>query len=133
MAQGPAALDLLVAASGPDQPLALRFTAVPFLRRIHDPKALDALERLTANTEDRNIRTSGLQALAASGDSARAAAVALRLIADPDPLFASAAVRTGARVGGAAARAQLTQALAKETRVLVRLAIQQVLTPASGH
>ncbi len=132
-AQGPAALDVLVAASAPDQPLQLRFTAAAFLRRIHDPKALDALERLTANTEDRNIRTSGLQALAASGDSARAAAVALRLIADPDPLFASAAVRTAGRVGGAAARAALTQALAKESRVFVRLAIQQVLTPTSGH
>ena len=106
---------------------------MPFLRRIHDPKALDALERLTANTEDRNIRTSGLQALAASGDSARAAAVALRLIADPDPLFASAAVRTAGRVGGAAARAKLQQELATEKRVFVRLAIQQVLAPAGGH
>ena len=128
-AQGAGALDLLVAAVGPDQPIGTRFTAVGYLRRLHEPRALDALERLTANTEDRNIRTAGLSGLAASGDSARAATVALRLIADPDPLFASSAVRVAARVGGAAARAQLQQALAREQRVFVRFAIQQALAP----
>jgi aminopeptidase N len=127
-AQGPEALTLLVAAAGPDQPLGTRFRTISYLRRIHDPRALDALERLTASTEDRNIRTSGLGALAAN-DSARATAVALRLIADPDPLFASTAVRIAARVGGAAARARLQQALAQEKRVFVRLAIQQALAP----
>ncbi|MGE5743232.1 MAG: M1 family aminopeptidase [Gemmatimonadota bacterium] len=127
-AQAPVALTLLVTASGPDQPLGTRFTAISYLRRIHDPKALDALERLTASTEDRNIRTSGLGALAAS-DSARATTVALRLIADPDPLFASSAVRIAARVGGAAAKARLQQALAQEKRVFVRLAIQRALAP----
>jgi len=127
-AQGAAALDLLVAAAGPDQPFGTRLTAVRFLRGSHDPRALDALERLTANTEDRNVRISGLEALAAS-DRARAAAAALRLIVDPDPLFASAAVRVAARVGGAAARTRLQQALAREGRVSVRLAIQQALAP----
>jgi aminopeptidase N len=131
-AQGPDALDLLVAASGPDQPLNTRFEASQFLRRMHDPKALDALERLTATTEDRNLRTVGLGALAQS-DSARAATVALRLIADPDPLFAASAVRIAARVGGAAARARLQQELATEKRVFVRLAIQRALAPAGGH
>ena len=128
-AQGPEALDVLVATTGPDQPITTRFTAAGFLMRLHDPRALDALERLTANTEDRNLRTAGLQMLAQSGDSARATAVALRLIADPDPLFAQAAVRTAARVGGAAARARLQQALAQEKRVFVRIAIQRALGP----
>jgi aminopeptidase N len=130
-AKGAEALDLLVGAAAPDQPLGLRFTAAGYLRTIHDPRALDALERLTASSEDRNIRTSGLGALAGV-DSARATAVALRLIADPDPLFASAAVRIAARVGGAAARARLQQALAQEKRVSVRLAIQQATAPAPG-
>jgi HEAT repeat protein len=107
----------------------MRLTAIQFLRGSRDSRALDALEGLTVNTEDRNVRVSGLNALAAS-DSARAAAAALRLIADPDPLFASAAVRVAAHVGGAAARTRLQQALVQERRVTVRHAIQQALAPS---
>jgi HEAT repeat protein len=133
-AQGAEALDLLIAASAPGQPLGIRFTALTFLARIHDPRALDALEALTASSEDRNLRTAGLNTLVASGDSARAALVALRLVADPDPLFAVAAVRAAARAGGVAARAQLQQALPHESRVFVRQAIRQALAPAdAGH
>jgi len=53
--------------------------------------------------------------------------LALRLIGDYDPLFASAAVRVVGRVGGADGRAKLAQAMRAERRVYVRLAMQQVL------
>ncbi len=122
-------LDLLVKAAQPDEPLGIRFAAVTFLGRSRDTKTEDALERLTAPSEDRNLRTAALDALAATGDSARASRVALRLVADPDPLFAQAAVRDAAKVGGASARAALAAALPKESRVFVRLAIQRALNP----
>jgi len=125
-------LDLLVKAAQPDEPLGLRFTAVNYLGRTHDTKAEDALERLTAPSEGRNLRTAALDALAATGDSARASQVALKLVADPDPLFAQSAVADAAKVGGASARAHLATALAKETRVFVRLAIQKALTPPAS-
>ncbi|MFN8652582.1 MAG: M1 family aminopeptidase [Gemmatimonadales bacterium] len=125
-ARGGAALDLLLEAAGPDQPLGLRFTALTYLGTIHEPRALDGIERLTASSENRNLRMAALNTLAASGDSARAAAVALRLASDPDPLFAVSAVRVAGRVGGPAAKAQLKAALPKETRVFVRQAIQKV-------
>jgi HEAT repeat protein len=125
-AKGEDALDLLLGAAV-DQPLGIRLTAFHFLGQLRDPRALDLLERMTANTEDRAVRTQALNAIAASGDSARATALALRLIGDYDPLFASAAVRVGGRVGGADGRARLAQALRAERRVYVRLAMQQVL------
>jgi len=125
-------LDLLVKASQPDEPLGLRFTAVNYLGRTHVAKAEDALERLTAPSEDRNLRTAALDALAATGDSARASQVALQLVADPDPLFAQSAVADAAKVGGANARAALSAALPKETRVFVRLAIQNALKPPAA-
>ncbi|MFN8647937.1 MAG: M1 family aminopeptidase [Gemmatimonadales bacterium] len=124
--QGAAALDLLLGAIAPGQPFGTRFTALGFLRRLDDGRARDALEALTAPSEDRNLRTAGLNALVASGDSARATRVALRLVADPDPLFAVAAVRAAARAGGAAAKAELRAALARESRVFVRQAIERV-------
>jgi HEAT repeat protein len=125
--RGPDALDLLIAGVAPGQPFGLRLTALQFLAGIHDPKAVDAIERLTDPSEDRNVRTSALQSLVMSGDSARATAVALRLIADPDPLFAQSAVAVAAQAGGRGVRDRLTQALARETRVHVRLALQQAL------
>ena len=81
------------------------------------------------------LRTAALDALAASGDSARATRLALRLIADPDPLFARAAVVDAGKVGGAQARAALAAALPKETRVFVRIAMQDALKTAvaPGH
>jgi HEAT repeat protein len=122
--KGAGALDLLLTAAAPDQPFGTIGTAVTYLGRIHDPRALDGLEKLTANTENRNLRINALNTLAAS-DSVRGAKVALQMVSDPDPLFAVAAVRTAAQAGGAAAKAQLKQVLPKETRVFVRLAIQQ--------
>ncbi len=126
-ARGKDALDLLVAASGPDQPIQSRFGAIQLLSKMRDPKSLAALERLTATTEDRNIRTLGLNGLAETGDSARATSVALSLIGDYDPLFAAAAVRVVGRFGGAAGKAKLREAQKKETRVLVRGAMEQAL------
>ncbi len=123
--RGAGALDLLLAAAAPGQPFGTIYTAMNYLGKIHDPRALDDLERLTANSEDRNLRTAALNTLAASGDSARATTLALRLVSDPDPLFAVAAVRAAARVGGADAKAQLKQVLPHESRVFVRLAIQR--------
>jgi aminopeptidase N len=128
-ARGAAALDLLITAGGTDQTLAMRSTAARLLGRIRDSRAEDALERMTATTEERGLRTTALTALAATGDSARASALALHLIGDYDPLFAAAAVRVLARIGGEAGKAQLRQALAHETRVSVHLAMQQALGP----
>lgn len=62
----------------------------------------------------------------------RASALALRLIGDYDPLFAVATVRVLARTGGEAGKARLREAMARETRVTVRLAMQQVLGPPVG-
>jgi aminopeptidase N len=125
-ARGKDALDLLLGAAV-DQPLGTRLTAFHFLGQLRDPRALEVLERMTASTEDRNVRTQALSAIAASGDSARATALALRMIGDYDPLFAAAAVRVVGRVGGAAGQAKLAQAMRTERRVSVRLAMQQAL------
>jgi aminopeptidase N len=126
-ARGEDAVALLVDAAGVDQARSLRATAVQLLGAVRDARAKDALERLTASAEDRNLRTEALQSLAATGDSARATAVALRYLGDYDPLFAVAAVRVVARVGGADGKAKLGAALRAEQRVTVRRAIQQAL------
>jgi hypothetical protein len=57
--------------------------------------------------------------------------VATRYLDDGDPLFASDAVRTLARIGGDAGRATLTAAMARETRVTVRAAITEALASPS--
>ena len=126
-ARGAAVLDVVIAASGTDQTLAMRSTAARLLGRIRDPRSEDALQRLTATTEERGLRTTALTALATAGDSARATAVAMGLIGDYDPLFAAAAVRSVARTGGEAGKAQLRAAMAHESRVYVKLAMQQAL------
>lgn len=120
-------LPLLLEAAGPANPAGIREAAAAGLARIHDPRALDALEQMTATNETRDLRTTALQLLAVSGDSVRAAGVALRSVGDYDPLFAVQAVRTAGRIGGSAARSRLTEALKTESRVTVRAAIQQVL------
>ncbi|HET7041088.1 MAG TPA: HEAT repeat domain-containing protein, partial [Gemmatimonadales bacterium] len=117
---------MLVEAAGPGQVAEMRYTALQALSRMHDPRATDAIERATASVEMRNLRSFALQSLAAN-DSARATAVALRSLGDYDPLFAVAAVRTAARVGGADAKAKLAEALRTEKRVTVRAAIQRAL------
>jgi aminopeptidase N len=125
-ARGSAALPLLLDAVAAG-PIALRFTAAQQLSRIGGPEAERALERLTAPDEDRNLRLSGLNLLAATGDSARATDVARRALADSDPIYAIGAVQVVGRVGGAAARDRLREAQKRETRVTVRAAIEQVL------
>ena len=132
-ARGAAALDLAIAASGSDQTLSMRATAARGLSTMHDARAEDALERMTATTEDRNLRITALNALAATGDSARASALSRRLIGDYDPLFAAAAVRVLARIGGDAGKAVLRAAMTHESRVFVRLAMQQALAPSMSH
>jgi aminopeptidase N len=129
-ARGKGAVPLLVDATGADQARTLRVTALELLGGIRDPRGEDALERLTASAEDRNLRAEALESLAATGDSARATAVALRYLGDYDPLFAVAAVQVVGRVGGADGKAKLTAAVPGEKRVTVRLAIQRAL---AGH
>ena len=126
-ARGMDALPLLVAAAGPDRTANMRFTAMQFLGHLRDPRSEDALERNTATVEDRNIRQVALNALAETGDSARATSVALGLIGDYDPLFAVSAVRVAGQMGGEAGKAKLREALKKETRVFVRVAMEQAL------
>jgi HEAT repeat protein len=130
--KGKDALPTLLAAVGPDQTANMRFTAMGFLSHLRDPRSEDALERTTATVEDRNIRQVALQFLAATGDSARATAVALRLIPDYDPLFAVTAVQVVGQVGGEAGKAKLKDALKKETRVFVRAAMERALAPAQS-
>jgi len=125
--RGDHALDLLVAASGPDQVAAIRLTAIPLLGGLHDPRADAALERATSSVEDRRIRTAALGALAETGDSTRVTALALRLVLDQDATFAASAVRVAARFGGADGRAKLTLLLPKEKRNVVRAALREAL------
>ena len=69
--KGKDALDVLLGAAV-DQPLGIRFTAFQFLGQLRDPRALDVLERMTATTEDRNVRTQALNALSPRAATARA-------------------------------------------------------------
>jgi aminopeptidase N len=124
--RGVAALPILLQATGTDQVANVRITAARGLSTIHDPQAVAALTRMTVPSETRDLRQFSLRMLA-TNDPARATEVALHAVGDYDPLFAVAAVQTAARVGGAPAKAQLTQALRTETRVTVRSAIQGAL------
>jgi HEAT repeat protein len=125
--RGAAAVPVLAAATAPDHPPMLRVAAARLLGATRDTRGEDALERLTDATEQRDFRAGALGTLAETGDSARATTVALRGLDDPDPLYAVAAVRIVARVGGAAGKARLAQALRTERRVRVRAALQQAL------
>jgi len=124
---GVAAVPALIAATAVGLPTGHRATAAALLGRLRDPRGADALERLTAASEPRNLRTGALQALVQLGDSARAAAVATKGLADYDPLYAVQAVAVLGRVGGAAGRTALERAQAKEPRVTVKAAIAQAL------
>jgi aminopeptidase N len=130
--KGPETFQLLVDATGESQPPAHRSIAALLLGMTRDRRAGDALERLTAPGEERTLRSAGLRALAVTGDSVRAAAAAFRAIGDYDPLFAVTAVEVLGRVGGAAGKAKLAEALKKETRVTVRSAMTRVLQGAGG-
>jgi len=121
-----AALPVLLQAAGPDQVANVRFTAARGLSTIHDPQAVAALVKMTLPVETRDLRQFSLRMLA-TNDPARATQVALAALGDYDPLFAVSAVQTAARVGGAPAKAKLTEALRTESRVTVRSAISQAL------
>ncbi len=127
--EGAAALPALLAEIGPGVPLGVRFSAAAGLARVKGPEAAAALERLTAPSEDRALRTYGLNLLPQQGDTARAVALATRYLDDPDPLYAEAAVSVLGRFGGAAGRARLAARAAGEPRVHVRAAIERALHP----
>ena len=126
-AAGAAAVPAMIAATAVGLPTSYRAVAATFLGRSRDPRAAGPLERLTAPSEPRNLRTGALQALVQLGDSARAAAVATKGLGDYDPLYAVQAVSVLGRVGGASGRAALQRAQASEPRVTVKAAIVQAL------
>jgi aminopeptidase N len=110
--------------------LDVRLTAAGRLSLKPDTAGLDALEGLTRSEEPRNGRETALRLLAEwPVGTERAVAVATRYLSDGDPLFASTAVRTLARVGGDAGKTTLKAAMARETRVTVRAAITRALAP----
>jgi hypothetical protein len=82
---------------------------------------------MTAVDEPRTVRQVGLGLLGQWPDKTRAIAVATKYLNDGDPLFAVSAVGTLAQAGGDAGKAVLRQAMARETRVTVRAAMQQRL------
>ena len=126
---GLAALPALLEASTPDHPAGMRATAAAALGKLKDPRATDALERMTAPAETRQIRGAALGDLVEQGDSARTAAIATRAIGDYDPLFAVQAVAALGRVGGSSGRTTLAAAAARESRVTVLAAIRRALRP----
>jgi hypothetical protein len=130
---GPAALDVLVEASGPGHPNGLRFVAADRLGKLKAPRAAEALERMTDPKEPRSIRTNGLDDLAEQGDAARTIAVATRWLGDYDPLFAVHAVQTIAKAGGAEGRATLARAASTERRVTVQNALRAALSPRAAR
>ena len=107
--------------------LGVRLTAAGRLLKKPDEAGAAAVEALTASAEPRNARQVGLNILSQWPDKARAIAVATRYLSDGDPLFAVSAVGTIAQAGGDPGKAVLRQALARETRVTVRAAIQQAV------
>jgi aminopeptidase N len=121
------AMPLLVEATKPGNPLVERGTAGAMLAQLHTPEAFDALARLTDPSEVRELRGVGLRGLFATGDTARAIAVATKALTDYDPLFSEAAVRALGRLGTPAARAALEAQLKTETRVSVKAAIERAL------
>jgi hypothetical protein len=110
----------------------VRLTAAGRLSLKPDAAGLDALEGLVRTEEPRNARERALGLLSQwPSGTERAITVATRYLSDGDPLFASDAVRTLARIGGDAGKATLTAALATEKRVTVRATITRELAPHS--
>jgi aminopeptidase N len=125
----PVGFDLLLARTGPGWPMGLRQTAAFRISRLADPRVPEALIQMADPSEPRNLRQSALNYLAGRSDKSDAVNTATRYLTDPDPLLASAAVRTLARVGGEAGRSTLTAALKTEKRVTVLTVIQGALAP----
>jgi aminopeptidase N len=107
--------------------LEIRTAAARRLLLKPDAAGLEAITAATDPREPREMRTRALAILAAWPDKSRAIEVATRYLTDGDPLFAVAAARTLGAIGGAAGRAALQAALAKEQRVTVRAAITAAL------
>ncbi|HEV8125918.1 MAG TPA: M1 family aminopeptidase [Gemmatimonadales bacterium] len=107
--------------------LGVRLTAAGRLHLKPDAAGADALEAMTAVDEPRTVRQVGLGLLGQWPDKTRAIAVATKYLNDGDPLFAVSAVGTLSQAGGDAGKAVLRQAMARETRVTVRAAMQQAL------
>ncbi len=126
---GAAALPRFLAAVRPGGPFRLRFAAGLGLVRYHTPEAVAALAANTEPSEGRGVRTAALNLMVQQGDTARVVALATRYLDDPDAIFAAAAVRLLARVGGARSRALLLERFGNETRTRVRSAIEEVLRP----
>ena len=124
---GDEALSTALAAAGPPHALGVRFTAASLLSRIHQPSAVQALQRLTDPVEVRELRMAALRGLFASGDTTTAIAEATRGLTDYDPLYSQAAVRELGQLGTPAAKAALETALKTETRVHVKAAIERAL------
>ncbi len=124
---GDQALSTAIAATGPSHALGVRFTAAALLSRIHQPSAVQALQRLTDPVEVRELRMAALRGLFASGDTTTAIAEATRGLTDYDPLYSQAAVRELGQLGTPAAKAALETALKTETRVHVKAAIERAL------
>lgn len=122
-------LDMLLKHTEAGWPLGLRQTSAFRMSKSADPRVVPALVKLTDPAEPRNLRQGALNLLAGRSDKADAIATATRYLADPDPLFASASVRTLAQVGGDAGKAKLNALLTTEKRVTVRSAIQGALKP----
>jgi aminopeptidase N len=108
--------------------LGIRLTAAGRLLKNPDAQGLAAVEALTNASEPRNGRQVALNILSQWPDKSRAIAVATQYLNDGDPLFAVSAVGTLARIGGDAGKGVLRRALARETRVTVRAAMQQALS-----
>ena len=123
---GANAFATLAAAAGGANPLPVRFAATEALGRSRDSGAAAALEPLTSASEPRALRIAALQAIA-EVDSARAIGVAARLGADPDPLFAVAAVQVLGKLGGDSATTHLEVLAKTEARASVRDAIARAL------
>ena len=107
--------------------LGLRLNAAFRLTRRLDPEVVATLDSMTSTVEPREVRQVALQLLASLTDKSPAAAAATRDLNDGDPLFASFAAGVLARVGGDAGHAALQQALARESRVTVKAAIERAL------
>ncbi|MEO8200496.1 MAG: M1 family aminopeptidase [Gemmatimonadota bacterium] len=107
--------------------LGVRLTAAGRLLKKPDAEGAAAIEALTATVEPRNARQTALNILSQWPDKTRVIGVATKYLNDGDPLFAVSAVFTLGRIGGDSGKAVLRQAMAKETRVTVRAAMQQVL------
>ena len=127
----PKAFELLLARSAAGWPHGLRTAAVFQISKVNDPRVVQALVAMADPSEPRNLRQSALGYLAGRSDKSDAVTLATKYLTDPDPLFASSAVRTLAQVGGDAGRSTLTAALKTEKRVTVHSVLEGVLKPKS--